>query len=162
MTAVPAPVPNTKYVSLLWAGADRAPEIAAIHARLFDPAWSEDSIRASLDHPAATAFVAFAGDIKATAGFIMGQIAADEAEILSLGVAPEWQRLGLAQKLVEGLARALGRAEVRKLHLEVAEDNTAALALYRKLGFAETGRRKGYYERNGGPPADALTLAKTI
>ena len=151
-----------KYVSLLWAGADRAGEIAALHATLFDPPWSEDSLRKSLDHPAATAFIVTLGAPKPTAGFILGQLAADEAEILSLGVASEWQRHGLGGRLVEGLARAVSRAEAKRLHLEVAEDNTAALNLYRKLGFVETGRRKGYYQRKSGGAADALTLSKTL
>ena len=44
------------------------------------------------------------------------------------------------------------------LFLEVAVDNVAALGLYTALGFAETGRRKAYYARAGGPAADALIL----
>lgn len=150
---------DLKYVSLLWAGVDRAPEVAALHARLFDPAWDEASVRSLLDHPASTAFVAFDGASKSSPGFIMGQLAADEAEILSLGVAPEWQRLGLGRRLIDGLARAVKRAEARRLFLEVAEDNTAAFALYRAAGFQETGRRKGYYKRRDGSSADALNLA---
>lgn len=153
------PAKDLKYVSLLWAGVDRAQEIAALHARLFDPAWDEPAVRALLDHPASTAFVAFDGLGKSSPGFILGQLAADEAEILSLGVAPEWQRLGLGKRLIDGLARAVKRAEARRLFLEVAADNTAALALYRAAGFQETGRRKGYYKRRDGTAVDALNMA---
>lgn len=147
-----------KFVSLLWANPERAQDIAALHAMLFDPPWSEDSVRALLELPVATSFVAYDGESKQTVGFVLGQFAADEAEILSIGVRPDWQRRGLGRRLVEGLIRAIERAEARSLHLEVAADNTAALALYGRLGFKERGRRAAYYQRKSGPAADALTL----
>ena len=154
--------PDPKYVSLLWAGPDRAAEVAELHAQLFDPPWSEDSIRTSLDHPASTAFIAFDGRSRKAVGFVMGQLAADEAEILSIGVAPSWQRQGLARRMVEGLARAIERAEAKRMYLDVAADNDAAMGLYLGLGFAATGLRRGYYARKEGAPVDALTLALTV
>jgi ribosomal-protein-alanine N-acetyltransferase len=153
---------DPKYVSLLWAGPDQAGAIAALHTQLFDPPWDEAGIRALLDHPASTAFVAMIGNPKTAVGFVMGQLAADEAEILSIGVAKEWQRKGIGRRLVDGLARAVARAEVKRVFLEVAADNAAALALYRRLGFAEQGRRTGYYARKGGPAVDALKLALNV
>jgi ribosomal-protein-alanine N-acetyltransferase len=149
---------DAKHVSLLWAGPEHASEIAALHASLFDPPWDAASIRSLLDHPASTAFIVLVGNGKQAAGFILGQLAADAAEILSIGVAEQWQRKGLGRRLVEGLARAAARADARRLYLEVADDNAAALALYRRLGFAEVGRRPKYYHRKGGAAADALTL----
>lgn len=154
--------PDQKYVSLLWAGPDRAAEVAALHLLLFNPPWSEDSIRTSLDHPASTAFIAFDGRSRTAVGFVMGQLAADEAEILSIGVAPEWQRHGLGRRMVEGLSRAIERAEAKRLYLEVAADNDAAMGLYLGMGFMATGLRRGYYQRDSGPPVDALTLALTL
>ena len=115
-----------------------------------------------LDHPASTAFVAFDGLSRQTVGFIMGQLAADEGEIISIGVAPEWQKMGIGGRMMEGLTRALERAEVKRLFLEVAADNDAAMALYLKRGFAATGLRKGYYKRKDAPAVDALTLALDI
>jgi ribosomal-protein-alanine N-acetyltransferase len=160
MTAA-API-DPKYVSLLWAGPDQAGAVAALHVQLFDPPWDEAGIRALLDHPASTAFVAMVGNPKMAVGFVMGQLAADEAEILSIGVAKAWQRKGIGRRLVDGLVRAVARAEVKRVFLEVAADDAAALALYRRLGFTETGRRKGYYERKGGPPVDALRLTLAV
>lgn len=166
MTSEPLPVqdlaPDQKYVSLLWAGPDRAAEVASLHAQLFNPAWSEDSIRTSLDHPASTAFIAFDGRTRQAVGFVMGQLAADEAEILSIGVAPLWQRHGLGRRMIEGLARAIERAEAKRLFLDVAADNDAAMGLYLGLGFTATGLRRGYYQRADGPPVDALTLALNV
>jgi ribosomal-protein-alanine N-acetyltransferase len=95
-------------------------------------------------------------------GFVLGQLAADEAEILTLGVGKDSQRHGIGRRLVEALARAAKKAEARRLHLEVAADNIPALVLYKKLGFQEAGRRKAYYQRAGAPAEDALRLALTL
>ncbi len=159
MSSNVTPFRNVKHVSLLWAAPERAAEIAALHARLFDPSWDEASIKTLLEHPAATSLIAVAGEPKLIAGFIIGQLASDEAEILSIGTAPEWQRFGLGRKLVEGLVRAAKRGEAKRLFLEVAEDNAGALALYKGMGFQEIGRRKKYYHRPDGPAVDALNLA---
>jgi ribosomal-protein-alanine N-acetyltransferase len=60
---------------------------------------------------------------------------------------------------VDGVARAVQRAEAKSLYLEVAADNDAALSLYSRAGFLGTGLRRGYYERPGSAPVDAVTLA---
>ena len=57
--------------------------------------------------------------------------------------------------MVEGLVRAARRAEVKRLFLEVAADNDAAVALYEGLGFKIAGARKAYYQRAGGENVDA-------
>jgi ribosomal-protein-alanine N-acetyltransferase len=153
---------DVNQVSLLWAAPLHSGEIADLHARLFDRAWSASDVQGLLEHPGASSLVARVGHPKETIGFILVQIAADEAEILSIGVAEEWQRCGLGQRLVEGAERALQRAHVKRLFLEVAEDNAAGLALYAKAGFQEVGRRARYYERKGEPAVDALQLAKDL
>ena len=162
MTSNVTPFRNIKHVSLLWAAPERATEIAALHARLFDPPWDEAAIISLLEHPASTSLVAVAGDPKVITGFVIGQLAADEAEILSIGVAPDWQHAGLGKMIVLGLVRAAKRGEAKRLFLEVAEDNIAANALYKSLGFTESGRRKRYYERTDGKAADAIVLALNL
>ncbi len=156
--ATEAPL-DPRNLSLLWASPDRAEDIADLHARLFDPPWDAENIAQLIEHPAAAAFVAQVREPKTLVGFVIGQIAADEAEILSVGVAPQWQRRGIARHMIEGLVRAAQRAEVRRLYLEVAADNTPALKLYKGLGFVAAGRRKAYYRRPGGQPVDAVVLA---
>jgi ribosomal-protein-alanine N-acetyltransferase len=150
---------DPKNVSLLWASPDRLTEIAAIHSKLFDPPWDAASIAALIEHPAAAALVAQVREPRAIAGFIIGQVAADEAEILSIGVATEWQRRGVGRSMIQGLARAARHAEAKRIHLEVAADNAAATALYDGIGFVEVGRRKNYYDSSGARPVDAVLLA---
>lgn len=156
MTALPKLDP--KHVSLLWAGPERAAEIASIHSRMFEQPWDADGVMKLLEHPASTGFIAQVGIPKITVGFIMGQVMADEAEILSLGVAPELQKRGIGALLVDGFKRAAKRAESKRLFLEVAADNTAALALYTRMGFTEMRRRKDYYPRKDSPAVDAIVL----
>src|SRR5690606_6799117 len=108
------PFRNVKHASMLWAAPERAEEIAALHAKLFNPAWDANAIRALLEHPAATSLIAVAGSPKAIIGFVIGQLAADEAEILSIGVEPNWQRAGVAAGLLEGLSRAARRGDAKR------------------------------------------------
>src|SRR4029078_9312998 len=109
-----------------------------------------ESIARSIEHPASASFIAQIREPAVLAGFIIGRIAADEAEVLSIGVAPEWQKRGIGRRMVEGLVRAARRAEVKRVFLEVASDNLAAGALYHSLGFIPAGGRKGYYQRSDG------------
>jgi ribosomal-protein-alanine N-acetyltransferase len=77
-------------------------------------------------------------------------------------VTPDWQRRGLGERLLRELGKAAAARGAKQLYVDVAEDNTAALALYSRLGFAATARRKGYYARRTAPPSDALLLARTL
>lgn len=151
-----------KHLSILWAGPDHAEELAQLHAPLFDQPWDTAAFRQLLSDPGATAFLARAGTPAETAGFILGRLAADEAEILTLGVCKDWQRLGVGRRLIEALARSTKKAEAQRLHLEVSVKNAPALMLYKRLGFQETGVRKNYYERTGAPAEDAINLSLAL
>jgi len=150
---------DPKHISILWATADHAVQLAPMHARLFDSGWSESAFLNLLSQPTSTAFVAQIGNPHTTIGFVIGRLAADEAEILTLGVAPEVQRRGVGQLLVEALKRAAKQAEAKRMFLEVAASNEAAIELYSALNFKETGRRNDYYAQSGGTREDALILA---
>ena len=159
----PAGVPvDLRYLSLLWAVQEQAGDIARLHASLFETGWSDASILQTLSHPGSVALVAGAGTPRQIGGFALAQVAADEAEILSVGVAKDWQRNGVGLKLIHGVMRAAAKSGARRAFLEVAESNAAALALYRKAGFAETGRRKGYYAKPGAKAEDAILLGVAV
>ncbi|MCB1490614.1 MAG: GNAT family N-acetyltransferase [Rhodobiaceae bacterium] len=95
------------------------------------------------------------GDVIAA---LMLQIAADEAEIVDIAVAPSHRRKGHAQTLIAHAVASLPRDGVRVLHLEVDEANTGARALYAASGFVETGRRAAYYRRPDGTRGDAVLM----
>ncbi len=93
-------------------------------------------------------------------GFAMGRAVADEAELLTLVVAPEARRCGQGRLLLAAFeAEAQARGAARGF-LEVAADNAPAIALYTHAGYAQTGRRRGYYHAPNGPAIDALLLAR--
>jgi ribosomal-protein-alanine N-acetyltransferase len=92
------------------------------------------------------------------AGFLLGRVVADEAEILTLAVAPAARRRGLGAGLLAQFLIEAGERGAARVFLEVAEDNPAAMALYRGAGFAEAGRRRGY----AAPGVDSLVLARDL
>jgi [ribosomal protein S18]-alanine N-acetyltransferase len=71
------------------------------------------------------------------------QTIADEAEILNIAVDPSYRRRGVGSALLNAVCDQANGT----IFLEVAEDNTAAMALYRKLGFEPSGIRLGYYAK---------------
>jgi ribosomal-protein-alanine N-acetyltransferase len=149
-------------VSLLWADPSAAQSISTIQGELFPEPWPVADVRRLLDNAGAASLIAKAGDPLAIVGYVLAQIAADEAEIISIGVTPRAQRQGIGRALLKGVLRAAQKAEAQMAHLEVASDNRAATALYLSEGFAEVGRRRGYYPRPSGPPVDALRLARKL
>jgi ribosomal-protein-alanine N-acetyltransferase len=135
------------------AGAAAAPVLAALIDATMGAGWSADSIARLMALPGAFALVAAPGAGGAPVGLCLVVPSADGYDIAALGVVSAWRRRGIGQALVRA---ALARAPA--LALDVAADNAPALALYRRLGFFEIGRRPGYYAR-AGAAADALVLA---
>ncbi|MEM7685385.1 MAG: GNAT family N-acetyltransferase, partial [Pseudomonadota bacterium] len=92
-------------------------------------------------------------------GLLVMQFAADEGEVLNLGVVPEARRTGVGSDLLQdgiNLAQALS---ISRLFLEVASDNAPARALYRRFSFAEVGVRPRYYLRPDGSRVDAVVMS---
>jgi [ribosomal protein S18]-alanine N-acetyltransferase len=87
--------------------------------------------------------------------------AGDECEIATLGVLPEWRRMGIGAALLGGVCGEARRRGARAVFLEVADDNIAARALYVANGFVSVGRRRNYYWR-AGRTVDALLLRHTL
>jgi [ribosomal protein S18]-alanine N-acetyltransferase len=135
--------------------------LASIHAECFRESWDAQAFRALLERPGCFALATGAEHV--LEAFILIQLAGDEAEIQSLGTRDKFRRKGLARALVEGAAAESFRRGARAMFLEVAEDNGAGLALYRRLSFTEAGRRRGYYPRGKDiSAADALVLRANL
>ena len=131
--------------------------MAALHARCFTTPrpWTAAEFAALLAEPPVFATLA-------ETGFALGRVVADEAELLTIAVAPEARRQGEGRALLDGFLRTARARGAETAFLEVAADNAAALALYRWSGFAEAGRRRGYYHSPGNPPVDALVMVKSL
>ncbi len=91
-------------------------------------------------------------------GFVLARVAADEAEILTIAVLPEARRTGQGGRLLDAAVEATRQAGAAALFLEVASDNTAAIALYASRRFCPVGRRAHYY----GQDRDAVVLRRDL
>lgn len=91
-------------------------------------------------------------------GFILSRKAADEAEILCIVVGPHRRHSGLGRALLAGHLARLAATGIRRVFLEVEEENRPAQRLYGHFGFAEIGRRKGYYPKPDGTRAAAIAM----
>ena len=94
--------------------------------------------------------------------FVLGQVIADEAEILALACDPDRQRQGLASAaLADFLTHAQARGATRVL-LEVADSNPGAIGFYTRHGFVRAGLRRRYYHLPDGNRADALVMTRPL
>lgn len=141
------------------ATASDAALLAALHGQCFTDHWSADAFERLLQEQTSLALLATDPEPNA---FVLIRIAADEAEILSLGVRPQSRRRGLARQLTRAGAERATHHGACRLFLEVNVNNEAALGLYRQLGFAEVGRRPGYYRGVSEPAQDALILSRSL
>lgn len=90
-------------------------------------------------------------------GFLVWRTVADEAEIITIGVAPLMRRNGIAEALILLMEQELKKSGVVNVFLEVSEVNTPAKKLYEKCGFKPTGNRPKYYDG-----VDAIIMTKRL
>lgn len=91
-------------------------------------------------------------------GYLVLMQAVDEIHILNIGIARQRQGCGLGGQLMAFAIAWARRNGGTRMILEVRPSNAPARALYQRCGFAQIGRRKNYYDAEGGKE-DALCLA---
>lgn len=133
--------------------------LASLHARAFPKPWTAAEIAKLMENPAVFALVS--GNGAEAQGFVMAWAAAGDAELLTVAVVPEARRKGFGAGLVAAAGVAALVRGAASMHLEVAEDNAAARALYAKLGYEEAGRRHAYYAGEGGS-VDAIVMRRSL
>lgn len=129
-------------------------ELASLHRAAFrsERNWSADEFAALLQGPHVTLMAR-------PQGFALIRTIAGEAEILTLAVHPDHHRQGIASLLISDW---MAETRAQRAFLEVAADNHAAQGLYRKHGFAQTGRRRDYYKRSDGTMVDAVLMTAAL
>ncbi|WP_355659510.1 ribosomal protein S18-alanine N-acetyltransferase [Halomonas salifodinae] len=85
-----------------------------------------------------------------------------EAELQAITVSPLARRRGLARRLLAEVIATAREWGSERLLLEVRAGNAPALALYRAAGFAEDGRRRGYYPGGAGAPREDAVLMSLV
>ncbi|MET0983063.1 MAG: ribosomal protein S18-alanine N-acetyltransferase [Telluria sp.] len=96
------------------------------------------------------------------AGYFVLMYALDEAHLLDVAVAGERHGTGLGRYLLETLCARARDMGAESVLLEVRPTNERALAVYQRFGFAEIGRRKGYYPAHEGKREDAIVMRHTV
>ena len=91
-------------------------------------------------------------------GYAGTWILAGEAQVTNVAILPEYRGQGVGTSLMKELVRRVRERGAAAMTLEVRPSNVPALALYRKFGMKEAGRRKGYYADNG---EDAIIMWNT-
>lgn len=135
--------------------------LADLHDRAFPRPWSALEFEALLKSPGVFAVMGEAGEPAVEKGFILCRSIAGEAEILTIAVDPAARRRGWGGALVEMAAGIATETGSEAMFLEVASDNTAAIALYAATGFARVGLRKGYYPHPDGA-RDAIVMRRAL
>jgi ribosomal-protein-alanine acetyltransferase len=117
--------------------------------------WSKDSYAKLLDDSNSLGLAAeWGGEL---VGFLVGQQAADQAEVLNLAVKKDHRRRGHASALLAAALEEFRWRGAESVYLEVRQSNAAAISFYSQNGFEISGSRRGYYRD---PLEDAVTMTR--
>ena len=133
--------------------------VARLEQALFgEEAWSVDMLAAELAAVGSGRYYLVAEEAGTVAGYA-GLLApgGGQADVLTIGVSEDRWGQGIGTALMAGLLAEARRRGCAEVYLEVRVDNGRAQRLYRQLGFAQVGLRRGYYQPSG---ADALVMRR--
>ena len=135
------------------------PAVLAMEEELFAPdTWTAAMYRDELSLTDTRHYLVAVDEAGAVVGYA-GLIAyPEEAHIATIGVTTTAQGQGIGARLLDTL---LAEADTRSrvVLLEVRADNEVAQALYRRRGFTEIGRRRGYYQPSN---TDAVVMSREV
>lgn len=131
-------------------------EVSALEDSVFPHPWS----RANFVDSLASGYDAWVvrDPLGELAGYYLLMYACDEAHLLDVAVAADRQREGLGRYLLDKAAMRAREQGMLSILLEVRPSNERALHVYKQYGFAEIGRRKGYYPAHQGQREDAIVM----
>ena len=134
------------------------PAFAELERAAFSDPWTAAQLQEAMSWGGALAIAAEAAD-GSIAGYVLGRVIVDEAEILSIATDPGRRRAGIGRALLGAVLTAMVDGGARAVWLEVRASNEAAREMYQHAGFVAAGLRKGYYRR---PVEDALVLRRAL
>jgi [ribosomal protein S18]-alanine N-acetyltransferase len=137
-----------------------APKLAQLHGASFHRGWGEGEFETMLTERNTLIHRLRMG--RRTIGFAASRMAADEAEILSIAIDDGYRGRGLSRDLLLTHLAHLAGYGVRRIFLEVEENNRPARRLYERAGFTVVGRRERYYRQDGGEQLNALLMGRDL
>ena len=138
--------------------------IEEIERSAYPTPWSRSMFAGEISKPSSVCLGAF--EEQTLRGYLITSRYVDAWHVMNVAVAPDRHRMGIASSLLVRLFELTASDDRRGYTLEVRVSNTAAIALYERLGFEPRGVRRGYYTDNredalimwrepgGDPPAD--------
>jgi ribosomal-protein-alanine N-acetyltransferase len=137
-----------------------APRLSQLHRASFHRGWGTDEFEQILIERNALAHRLRLG--RTIIGFIVSRTAADEAEILSVAIASNQRGRGYSRELLRTHLGHLAGYGLKKVFLEVEENNRPARALYERAGFRVVGRRERYYKDASGEQLNAVVMQRDL
>jgi ribosomal-protein-alanine N-acetyltransferase len=127
---------------------DDVEQVVAIDKMSFSLPWPTSSFHFELtENPASRCWVAeLDGRI---AAMLVAWFIVDEIHIATIATHPDFRKQGIGKKLLSFTLQSAKDEGAVSSFLEVREGNDAAIMMYRKFGYVESGRREGYYKDNG-------------
>ncbi len=145
-------------------GEEGAELLSSMHNTVFknlpEQSWSENEFRDIFSINGTKSYVI--SRYGEPVGFILLRAIAKEVEIITFCMLPKWCNNGYATYLLEQIIKKLQLQSIKRLFLEVRENNDAATRLYNKCSFKVVGRRKGYYNNHPGSKIDALVMQRQL
>ena len=130
---------------------------AELERLCFSSPWSAQSLELLTNDGIGVGYLTLTdGQVSAYGGML---ITVDEGQITNIAVHPDHRREGLGTAILRSLLRHAKDERLDSVSLEVRASNTAAIEMYKKAGFAEAGRRKGFYQK---PTEDALVMVARL
>ena len=111
--------------------------------RAFHATPEQPDLADELGRSIARTWVAYDGD--RLVGYVLGWVAADEGQLMSIAVEPTARARGIGKALLQRFLRELADEGITTVVLEVRASNEAARALYESLAFEVLGHRRAYY-----------------
>ncbi len=123
-------------------------------------AYSRSTLRQFLEMPGSDCLVAWTGSGTESeiAGFIVAEAEGAEAHIITIDVLESQRRAGVGTALLRGIEDRLAARGVRRVELETATSNAAAVAFWERHGYRKAGVLHGYYLGR----FDAYAMHKTL
>ena len=119
--------------------------------------WSKKSIKTEIDNKLGRYIVIKENEkVVSYGGF---WLVLDEANINNIAVHPDYRGRGISKLLMNTLIDMAKTENAKTMYLEVRSSNLVAQKLYRGLGFAMIGLRKGYYVDTD---EDAIVMMKEL
>jgi len=122
------------------------PSVLSIEEHNSDYPWSQDQFTTSIENSNNLCYyLSLNGK---TVGYLITMLAEDTADILNIGIDPDFKKQGHGTGLLNHLIEELRKRNIGEILLEVRAGNKSAIQFYKRQGFEEISVRKNYYTKN--------------